>query len=127
MLEDLSETLKNVSKQRLFEQVRQITIRKKVEQTEQIESDHQIQAKHQGVVMQELTSTEYVIQEDLRTAEYRTRREHHREDTFEVIMNICEGVPTPLHVRIMEIICHKNKVGLPPLKSCDRSKSYKSK
>ena len=34
--------------------------------------------------MQELPSTEYVIQEDLKKE---PRREHQKEDTFEVIIN----------------------------------------
>lgn len=68
--------------------------------------------------MQELPSTEYVIQEDLKKE---PRREHQKEDTFEVIINNHQGVQAPLHGRTADM-CQDNKEGLPLLKSCDRVK-----
>lgn len=57
---------------------------RKLEKTKQREITCKVQIENHVVVMQELPSTEYVIQEDLKKE---PRREHQKEDTFEVIIN----------------------------------------
>ena len=69
--------------------------------------------------MQEQPSLEYVIQGDLKKE---PRREHQKEDTFEVIMNNHQGVQAPFHGRTADIMWQDNEEGLPLLKSCGRVK-----
>ena len=57
-----------MSEQRLCDQVRQIKIKKWLEQAEQDEIFQAVQIEHQGTVLQELPSTGQEIQEDARTA-----------------------------------------------------------
>lgn len=62
------------------------------------------------------------IQEDARTAQDRLGREARNENSVEMEQNNLEGVHTPLHRSILEVIHQEEKEGLPYLKSCDRSK-----
>lgn len=48
-----------MKEQRLCDQVRQITIKKELEQAEQDETSREVQTEYYGVVMQELPSTGY--------------------------------------------------------------------
>ena len=68
--------IKDVIEQTLFDQMRQIKIKKKFKQVEQDEIFREVQTEHHRVVMQELQSARYTILEGVRMAESKLRKEH---------------------------------------------------
>ena len=79
--------------------MRHIKIKKRLEQADQDEISRTEQIDHQGTVMQG-----HEIQEDARTAQDRLGREARNENSVEMEQNNPEGVHTPLHRSILEVI-----------------------
>ena len=84
--------------------MRHIKIKKRLEQADQDEISRTEQIDHQGTVMQGLPPTGHEIQEDARTAQDRLGREARNENSVEMEQNNLEGVHTPLHRSILEVI-----------------------
>ena len=123
---NINEELKEVSEQRLADQIRQIKIKKWLENVEQDEIAMRVRNEHQQTDHNAVDTPNSEVTAD-------TQEEHRDQDDIpaeddRIVSTELEslGEISPeviaLRDRILEVMLLEEKAGLPSLKSCDRGK-----